>query len=152
MKHIKTKKLFESEESELSAHHGVIRDDIDDICLELQDDGFAISFGTLNPSLLTTKKIMLNFADVLGSEDIFYVCIEKCQYKSNPIPYRFIDVKEVCERIKDYLGDKYKEIFIRINSRSRSLNQISFADDYNDKEIPENMDWGVFEIKIYFTI
>lgn len=88
MKHIKTKKIFESDVYET-------KEDIRDICLELEDSGFKIShsdytFGDDNihrGNVIITKG-QEGAADLSGFAETF----------------KYSEVSEVVDRLEDYIG------------------------------------------------
>ena len=81
-----------------------IRQDITEICYDITDDqGFNI-----------------RFFDKFGQK---YISIGKAPY----VYFNFNEVKEVCLRIKDYLGDKYESC--EYQSRSTSFGRIDLTDD-----------------------
>ena len=89
MKYLRGYKLFES----LSTDE---KEDIKDILLELEDDGFSIEFDTREVGYLSYP------------HNYYYVTIER------KIEFKYSDVSEVIERLKDYLGDKIEEIVVKV--------------------------------------
>jgi hypothetical protein len=113
MKHIKSKKLFESiTDYEIS--------DIKDICLELGDKGFNVQVNSVNIIPATKYNVWI----VKSIQDTY-------------VEFLYSEVEEVIDRLKDYLGDKITNIDVNvdyywtnINSRqgdriSQSANQLS---------------------------
>ena len=88
MKHIKSKRLFE----DYLNNETVL--DIKDICLELQDAGFSVGFYADPRTRLIIRKF------IGGVITHSYDALE----------YKYAEVKEVVERLKDYLGDKFVSI------------------------------------------
>jgi|ERR1035437_391091 hypothetical protein len=127
MKHLKDRKVFE-DKSQTEKDTELIIPDLKDICLELDDEGFDISFSYHETS-----------GNPYTATYVYHVCISK-----NKTLYVYNDqVKEVCERIKDYLGDNFIEIYVRP----------IVGEYYKGNKIPEIMDGrGVTSIKLYFTI
>lgn len=126
MKHLKDRKVFEDKTQTEKATELI--PDLKDICLELEDEGFDISFASHESS-----------GNPYTATYVYHVCIQKNG------TYRYNEqVKEVCERIKDYLGDNYKEIYVRP----------TIGDEYyRGSKIPEIfVGRAVFVIKIYFTV
>lgn len=96
MKHLKTKKIFESFSGQ-SIDSPVI-DDIKDICLELSDDGFNIDIDD-NPTIL--YKYQQNY-------DIISIVIQR----NDGGRFYYKDAKEVVDRLEDYLGDRMYRKFV----------------------------------------
>lgn len=107
MRHIKSKRIFESSE---------ITEDIKDICIDLEDEGFNISFLSGYPEIDVHNRLDIN----------------KCSHQG---PYfKFFNYKEVEEtinRLKDYLCDKFVSVYIKIDYKSRwnDINHQYFMND-----------------------
>lgn len=129
MKYMKSYKVFETYPINVDNTIGL---DLQDICLELEDEGFDISFGSHETS-----------GNPYTPTYLYYVRINK-----NKTLYQYSEqLKEVCERIKDYLGDNFKDLYISTIS----------GEDYNGILIPESTAGfhkigAVIEINLYFTI
>lgn len=105
MKHLKaynTKKSSRNHEfvldDEMPESEYETIEDIKDICIELEDKGYEIGFGTGNgyhSVLIETGEFMFRS----NHTNVFY-------YK---------DIKEVVERLKDYLGDRFFKIWTQTN-------------------------------------
>ena len=106
MKHIKSKKLFESiTDYEIS--------DIKDICLELGDKGFNVQVNSVNIIPATKYNVWI----VKSIQDTY-------------VEFLYSEVEEVIDRLKDYLGDKITNIDVNVdyywtNINSRQGDRIS---------------------------
>jgi hypothetical protein len=99
MNHIQSKKSFESVEQ--------ASDVVSDICIELEDKGFkVVHHNNLRPNTPDT-------ADVLIS--IPYSDFQVHTTHSFPL-FKYSDVEEVVERLKDYLGDKIISVKFKISN------------------------------------
>lgn len=101
MKHIKDKKLFESDDSENRMSRSLantiknqwrkesiaqeVRDDVKDICQELVDDGF---------------NTVSHKAGLAGNLE--------CLFIGKKETFKYNEISEVIERLKDYLGDRIR--------------------------------------------
>src|ERR1035437_3484553 len=89
MKHIKTYKIFENTSEDAI-------DVIKDICIELYDEGFTMSYET-NPYPVTRKE---------DDTSIFRLYIRKMISEGASTTFNYNEVKEVVERIGDYLDNR----------------------------------------------
>jgi hypothetical protein len=124
MKHIKTHKLFESTERE---------EDIKDICLELEDEGFNIEY---NNVLDPVKSIGINVPYREGAGVISEF-------------FDYDQVKEVVDRIVLYLGDKFVGLYIVDHNHqlARILVDISghFTCGFGKK--PNRVNWVIIKYR-----
>jgi hypothetical protein len=89
MKHLKTIRIFESSERE---------EDIKDICLELEDDGFSVTYNSaLGPIKAIGIKLQHHSSHNGNTDNTFF---------------DYEQVKEVVDRIMLYLGDKFVSLYI----------------------------------------
>src|ERR1035437_5653171 len=98
MKHLKTIRIFESSERE---------EDIKDICLELEDDGFSVTY---NSALGPIKAIGIKLQH--HSSHSTLVSPLKDYGNTDNTFFDYEQVKEVVDRIMLYLGDKFVSLYI----------------------------------------
>lgn len=96
MKHIKSKRIFESRDEEFL-------EDIKDICLELQDEGFTVNFYN-------------DFATRLIIRKFDY---QPPHLSNDAISFKYDEVTEVIERMKSFLGDKLKSVEVYLTELPR---------------------------------
>ena len=117
MKHLKTKNLFESTltNSHMAKGSNDI-DDLKDICLELEDEGFDVIIGLINgtPEIRIKKH---------GAE-----CSSN-QPEADRAAFNYNQVSEVVHRLEDYLGDfLYKVDILYLNKNT----QLSWGNSYRN--------------------
>lgn len=135
-------------------------EDIKDICLELQDNGFFIEVNGLSgyqenehwqQILIGKNKDMDDYLSSDSYDDLF-----------DNVYYKYEEVRDVVERLKQYLGDKL--IAINICSYDGSLTDDDFDTD-NDKLVWNKLNnkvdavipnywylYNVYAVKIEFTL
>lgn len=84
MKYIKYKKVFES--------HSSI-EDVRDICIELEHEGFTIEVSYRPNGEIRIEKLPR-------------------KWEEHPLEFKWDDVSDVVDRLKEYLGDKFDEMVI----------------------------------------
>lgn len=97
MKHIQSKRLFESIESE---------EDIKDICIELEDDGFSITH-------FDRDEFTFTVGSGLGHPGTRLLIIELLNSNHQLTEFKYKRVEEVINRIKDYLGNKFINMYFQ---------------------------------------
>lgn len=99
MKHIKTKRIFES--YSIPTIPNDIKEDLKDICLDITDVGFKIDFQLR----FENKIIDPTFNNINHVLEISY----NMNYHGS---FWFKDIEEVVQRIKDYFDDNYRGVQI----------------------------------------
>lgn len=125
MKHIKPKKIFESITDDLDLPNN-IKQDIRDICLEAEDNGFRINC----ESGITNYDSSIDRICKIKK----FTCIYFRKKKYNHF-FKYKEIQDVMERIRDYLksegynswfllteGDSWNEL--AINNRNNNLAEI----------------------------
>jgi len=104
MKHLKTYKIFESNDIN-------VREDLTEICYELTDGRFDIKIYDSSDSGATwwelTSKIQFGMNQPHIERDDEILCINLSDYRDYD-GFSFDEVREVILRVVDYLGDRYK--------------------------------------------
>lgn len=132
MKHIKSKKIFES--TVISKHIHDMTEDIDDICLELKDEGFNIS--RVNYDGLPGKK---EYRGNIVIAKVDRGDIEK-------FPFKYYESSEVVDRLKDYISkESIGGGLISVSVCSKVLHQVAWRPS---KDVSK--DTTVFGIAIIF--
>ena len=122
MKYIKTKKLFEAVDTQRDL------DDIKDICLELEDEGFVVSIdeGDLGRLFIPGSREDIDNKERMRQRLIFTLRIYKPTavgfvdsngqrhggHPFNRPPFKYDQVKEVVDRLREYLGDGFMQSYI----------------------------------------
>lgn len=114
-----------------------IENDLEDICQELKDEGFS----TYIPG-------------IRGKGDNQYIVINAKSYNGR---FKYIEVEEVVNRLKEYLGDRYTEEHILIYGRSGFGNWIDVTEDEIKRLELEDAEANIFAkgiggVKINFEI
>ena len=101
MKHIKTYRLFESLLPKESVNETLSTDNyveiiytIKDICIELEDKGLKVTYDMCKDG---TSDIGINICKNVGVH----------QHRHEDVSFKYGDIKEVLNRLKDYLGHNY---------------------------------------------
>src|ERR1035437_2849647 len=111
-----------------------IREDIKDICLELEDEGF---------STITHK------AGLAGNLECLFIGIGNSRCITNKkAEFKYGEISEVIERLKEYLGDKIREIEINKEYISRELAWFKY--DEFTKMFPDILQTDIKGIRIYY--
>lgn len=107
-----------------------MKSEIEDICLELNDDGFTTT-------LVNHKSVSFNSSgNKIFKKDVSCLDIGKRGYRINPFYYK--EIEDVIERIKDYANSEGYQTDIHVRSYSDSSSWIyndEFQSPLQDKEI-----------------
>lgn len=124
MNHLKTYRIFESIESE---------EDIKDICLELEDIGFIISHHLAHGAILIDAIGIASYDRVVNSSDtVMCLCINMAGPENSTKDFKYSEVGEVVERLKDYLGFKFLTTKARINNTWYMLSRNNYIQIMKD--------------------
>jgi len=136
MKYLKAYKLFES----------IDIDDLKDICLELEDDGFYIKFPVIRNNVdnivdlrILRKSNKGGYYPMAASADDEFIADDDgfiVRYIDIYEDFRYNDVSETVERIKDYLGDNLIEITIlNVSSTNEWVWTNQIDEDFYGKDV-----------------
>ena len=113
MKHLKTKILFEKVDVYEMA------EDIKDICLEIEDEGFSISYGNYNYFRNLAGNIVITKGGKGGSVADDSLLNE----------FKYSEVVDVVDRLKSYIGDRFIAIHVlRKNEKWKKITDIDISD------------------------
>jgi len=137
MKYIKTYKIFESESNEYL-------DDIKDILLELEDDGFR-------------TRLSIDKLDYLSDNPIKFIAISNRLNGFSPYtPFEFVDIKDPLLRLREFIGESWISCSVLFQNSSDRIDI-----DINEKDYDKLDQWfgsdeshstGILDIYIFFNI
>jgi hypothetical protein len=103
-------------------------DDVKDICLELEDDGFIVSHHLAHGAIG-----IASYDQVVNSSDtVMCLCINMAGPGNSTKDFKYSEVGEVVERLKDYLGFKFLTTKVRINNTWYMLSRNNYIQIMKD--------------------